>query len=120
MILNWGWTSAEWFDPESGELTRIELDMSTDESKIDPQAKAKKLLLELIEEKNKAAITTSAISAPAAAFGKQLARDHWSYIESILIAHGVSDEHRAIAQKHYIDAMQHGFKHGIEYAQAQR
>lgn len=44
---------------------------------------------------------------------EQLANDHWDYVESVLSAHHVSSNEKAIAQHHYVSAFIHGYKHGI-------
>jgi hypothetical protein len=45
---------------------------------------------------------------------KELARDHWGYVQDVLRLHGQSDELINIVGFHYIAAMIHGVKHGIE------
>ena len=47
---------------------------------------------------------------------KKLANDHWKYIEGVLATH---NENYLVIEKikfHYISALIHGFKHGVEYA----
>lgn len=46
---------------------------------------------------------------------EELANAHWSYVESVLIAHGVTMEIITQCGFHYRTAMIHGFKHGVEY-----
>ena len=48
--------------------------------------------------------------------GKELANDHWSYVEAILIAHGQPDDLISMVGFHYKTALQHGYKHGVEEA----
>jgi hypothetical protein len=52
-------------------------------------------------------------------FVKKLAGDHWRYVETTLMTHGVSlcSDQIKIARYHYIAAFQHGFKHGLEASQ---
>jgi hypothetical protein len=53
---------------------------------------------------------------PCASRGKQLAGDHWSYVERTLMTHGVqigSDIMR-VSRFHYTQAFEHGYKHGCE------
>jgi hypothetical protein len=45
---------------------------------------------------------------------KQLARNHWGYIEATLATHGVQQEELTIIGHHYTTAMIHGFGHGVE------
>ena len=45
---------------------------------------------------------------------KQLAEDHWGYIESLLKAHGY-DGDLGVVSFHYKSAFIHGFKHGVEW-----
>jgi hypothetical protein len=44
----------------------------------------------------------------------KLVDDHWKYIESVLIAHGVTVSDRLIAKFHYKTAFVHGYKHALE------
>jgi len=44
---------------------------------------------------------------------KEDAEAHWSYIESLLEAHGHTD--LAAIKFHYVSAFTHGFKHGVEW-----
>ena len=46
---------------------------------------------------------------------EELAKAHWAYVESVLIAHGVPIEIIDQCGFHYKTAMVHGFKHGVEY-----
>ena len=46
--------------------------------------------------------------------GKQLANEHWSYIESLLVTHKVDKQTIDIVKFHYISAFIHGYKHGLE------
>ena len=49
--------------------------------------------------------------------GKQLAKlakDHWEYVEELLIAHGEKNEDIELIGFHYRTAFIHGFKHGVE------
>lgn len=46
---------------------------------------------------------------------EELANAHWSYVESVLIAHDVPMEIIYQCGFHYKTALIHGFKHGIEY-----
>ena len=49
-------------------------------------------------------------------YAKELAKLHWGYVEEVLRLH---NEQEDIVEKcgfHYQEAMQHGFKHGVEYA----
>ena len=41
----------------------------------------------------------------------ELAEDHWSYIEDLLFAHGISVKESDIARFHYKEAFKHGYKH---------
>ena len=41
----------------------------------------------------------------------ELAEDHWSYIEDLLFAHGISVKESDIARYHYKEAFRHGYKH---------
>jgi hypothetical protein len=45
--------------------------------------------------------------------GKQLGEQHWDYIESLLRVHGEDDKTIEKIKFHYIQAMKHGYKHGI-------
>jgi hypothetical protein len=45
--------------------------------------------------------------------GKELGETHWKYIESLLIVHGEDEEIIQKIKFHYIQAMKHGYKHGI-------
>jgi len=45
---------------------------------------------------------------------KTLAREHWSYIEKLLITHRVDTEIIQIIKFHYISSFIHGYKHAIE------
>jgi len=62
--------------------------------------------------------------------GKQLADEHWAYVESVIRAEwkafatttdcspDLVDEHCEIIGHHYRSAMIHGFKHGVDAAEA--
>ena len=43
-----------------------------------------------------------------------LAKAHWSYVEEVLAAHGVSPAVIETCEFHYISAFIHGYKHGVE------
>jgi pantothenate kinase len=45
---------------------------------------------------------------------KQLAEQHWSYVESVLKSHGESAEIMEKCGFHYKTAFLHGYKHAIE------
>jgi hypothetical protein len=45
---------------------------------------------------------------------KALAEAHWSYVESVLSNHDLSEREIGIAKFHYISAFIHGYKHGVE------
>ena len=49
---------------------------------------------------------------------KKQAHEHWRYIESVLFAHGTDETTVELVGFHYRTAMEHGFKHGVEYAGA--
>lgn len=53
-----------------------------------------------------------------ASVAKRLANEHWSYIESLLNVHGIDKGIIGIVGWHYRKAMEHGFKHGIEYMES--
>ena len=46
--------------------------------------------------------------------GKQLADDHWEYIEALLNRHSIKLLDLGIAEFHYKTAFIHGYKHGKE------
>jgi len=43
-----------------------------------------------------------------------LAKEHWSYVSSVLSAHNVDPKYIEPANHHYMQAFIHGYKHGIE------
>ena len=45
---------------------------------------------------------------------KELAKQHWKYIEKLLRIHGESEDIIEKIKFHYIEAFKHGFKHGVE------
>lgn len=47
-----------------------------------------------------------------------LARNHWAYVKSVLVSHGVNEVVIAVCGHHYLTAFEHGFEHGIEHAEA--
>lgn len=49
---------------------------------------------------------------------ERLAREHWSYVEGILIAHKASSEVLFACRYHYITAFEHGYKHAMESVEA--
>lgn len=46
---------------------------------------------------------------------KEEAEAHWSYVQAMLMTHGLSDELISVCGWHYRTAMIHGFKHGVEW-----
>ena len=42
---------------------------------------------------------------------QDLANDHWTYIEELLIAHGEDVDKLSVAEFHYKEAFRHGYKH---------
>ena len=49
-------------------------------------------------------------------YAEDLAAAHWKYVDSLLAVHGLNERTRAAIGFHYISAMVHGFKHGVEFA----
>ena len=47
----------------------------------------------------------------------KLASEHWSYVASVLIAHGESNDVVVKCGHHYISAFIHGWKHAKEATQ---
>ena len=47
--------------------------------------------------------------------GKKLAEEHWGYVEKLLSEHHQEDGLVEMIGFHYMSAMEHGFKHGVEY-----
>lgn len=43
-----------------------------------------------------------------------LASDHWRYLQSVLVAHGVAERDQDLCGHHYRTAFVHGYKHGVE------
>lgn len=48
---------------------------------------------------------------------EKLAKAHWEYLDSVLMAHAVSSHERELCGHHYRTAFVHGFKHGVESIQ---
>ena len=44
---------------------------------------------------------------------EELANAHWKYVEEILTAHFIDSSTMLVAERHYITAFIHGYKHGI-------
>ena len=54
-------------------------------------------------------------TAPNAALPvAKLAADHWGYVKSTLLAHGIPAEELVTAEHHYLSAFIHGYKHAVE------
>lgn len=51
---------------------------------------------------------------------ERLAKAHWAYVEAVLRAHLEDDLIIDGCGFHYRTAFVHGFKHGVEWAEAQR
>ena len=51
---------------------------------------------------------------------KELADNHWNYIQSLLETHGTLDDVMDRIQFHYKTAFVHGYKHGQEDALGRR
>jgi hypothetical protein len=48
------------------------------------------------------------------------AKEHWEYVKEVLLTHG---EDEAVVEKigfHYVTAMKHGYKHGLEDKKAHK
>jgi len=45
--------------------------------------------------------------------GLELGEQHWNYIENLLKVHGEDESVIEKIKFHYIQAMKHGYKHGI-------
>ena len=45
--------------------------------------------------------------------GLELGEQHWKYIEKVLIIHGEDESVIGKIKFHYIQAMKHGYKHGL-------
>jgi len=45
--------------------------------------------------------------------GRELGETHWKYIEELLRVHGEDEQVIKKIKFHYVQAMKHGFKHGI-------
>jgi hypothetical protein len=48
--------------------------------------------------------------------GRDLTKAHWKYIKKLLTMNGIPKDILEIVEFHYNTAMEHGFKHGVEYA----
>lgn len=46
--------------------------------------------------------------------GTELGETHWVYIEKLLRVHGEEDKVIEKIKFHYIQAMKHGYKHGVK------
>lgn len=45
--------------------------------------------------------------------GNKIGETHWEYIEKLLRVHGEDDKVIEKIKFHYIQAMKHGYKHGL-------
>jgi hypothetical protein len=45
--------------------------------------------------------------------GTQLGETHWGYIEQLLRVHGEDEKVIQKIRFHYVQAMKHGYKHGV-------
>ena len=48
---------------------------------------------------------------------KELAVQHWAYIEDLLLTHSEDPDVVELIGSHYKNAMIHGFRHGVEFAE---
>jgi hypothetical protein len=46
--------------------------------------------------------------------GLELGEQHWTYIENLLKLHGEDESVIKKIKFHYIQAMKHGYKHGLQ------
>jgi hypothetical protein len=45
--------------------------------------------------------------------GRDLALAHWNYVRGLLVMHRVDDKTLEMVEFHYINAFEHGYKHGL-------